>query len=161
MAPLGRANLDVHRLSLALAAPGEPRGHGFREAFGFYAGTGFEEALGNRKRVVKLRLAGEVAHTEIVKPIEGAGAPLGTHHDFDAELVSEHESSITGGSWDKGTSRTANFLPLPNERTRIKFVPGRSAWQAAWRAQQLSRILGSPDDLFFRALRAGRREDLS
>jgi hypothetical protein len=136
----------VHLLSLGLAPPGEPSSHGFRQAFGFYAGTRFEEAVGKRERIVKLRLAGEVAHTEIVKPIEGAGAPLGTHDDFDAELVSEHESSITRGSWGKRTSPApANFLPLTNERTRINFVPDR----AAWRAQQLSQTLGLPTTYFF------------
>lgn len=91
----------MHRLSQSLAAPREPGGHGFREAFGFYAGAGFEEAVGKRERIVKFSLTGEVAHTEIIQPIERAGATLGTHDDLDAELLSEHESSIVRGSWEK------------------------------------------------------------
>jgi hypothetical protein len=107
---LGGANFYAHRLSLTLAAPREPGSHGFRQAFGLYAGTHFEEAIGERERVVEFGLTGEVAHTEIIKPIEGASASLGTDDDFDADFVSEHERSITCGGLGQRVAPRCKFL---------------------------------------------------
>jgi hypothetical protein len=84
----------MHRLPLALATLGEPGAHGFRQALGLDAVTRFDEAFGKRKRVVKLGLAGKVAHTKIVEPIERTWPALGAHQDVDAQFPSEHEASI-------------------------------------------------------------------
>src|SRR5207237_8477786 len=73
---LSGANFYAYRLSLALAAPGEPGSHGFRQAFGLYAGTRFEETTSDRARVAEFGLACEVPHTEIVEAIERTSASL-------------------------------------------------------------------------------------
>jgi hypothetical protein len=73
---------------------GEPGAHGFREAFRLDAVTRFDEAFGDGKCIVKLGLAGEVAHTKIVEPIERTGTALGVHNDLDAQFPGEHEASI-------------------------------------------------------------------
>jgi hypothetical protein len=86
--------LHAHRLPSALATLSEPGTHSFRQTVGLYARTRFEEAFGDREGVVKFGGAGKIAHTEIVKPIERAGAPLGANNDFDAQPVSKHDGSI-------------------------------------------------------------------
>lgn len=93
----------MHGLALTLAAPREPRGHGFGEALGLHVGTNLEETIRNGKRVIELGFPGKVAHTEIIEPVEWARASLDTHDDFDAQFASEHEASITRGDWHKGT----------------------------------------------------------
>jgi hypothetical protein len=85
----------VNRPPLALATLGEPGAHGFCQALGLDAETRFEEAFGNRECVIKLGLAGEVAHAKIVKPIERTGTALGPYNDFHAQLLSVHKASIT------------------------------------------------------------------
>jgi hypothetical protein len=86
--------LHTYRLPLALATLSEPGTHSFRQTLGLYAGTRFEEAFGDRESVVKLGGPGKIAHTEIVKPIERAGAARGANNDFDAQPVSKHDGSI-------------------------------------------------------------------
>ncbi len=58
------------------------------------AKTRFEQAVGNRKCVIELGLAREVAHRKIVKPIERTGTAVCASDDVDAQLLSEHEVSI-------------------------------------------------------------------
>lgn len=89
--------MEMHRPPLALASLGEPGAHGFRQAFGLDAVTRFDETFGNGECVVKLGLAGEVAHTKIVQPIERTGMALGAQDDVNAQLPSEHEASIAWG----------------------------------------------------------------
>ena len=91
---LGRTDLETHRLAQSLATLGEPGAHGFRQALGLDAKTGFQEAFGKRQCVIKLGFSGEVAHTKIVKPLEGTGTALGAYNDFDAQLLSVHDDSI-------------------------------------------------------------------
>ena len=87
-------NLHLNGLPPALAAFYEPGAHGFRQALRLHAETRFDKTFGNGKCVIELGFAGEVAHTKIVEPIEGASAALGAYNDVDAQLLSVHEASI-------------------------------------------------------------------
>lgn len=91
---LSGADFDGDGLAIAFAALIEPGGEGFGEALGFYAQAGFDQAVGDGKRVVKFRGVGEIAHTERVQPIERAGLALAGDDDIDAELLGVHEPSI-------------------------------------------------------------------
>jgi hypothetical protein len=84
----------VHWLALSFATAREPGAHGFGEALGLNAEAGFEKTVGDRERIVKFGLPGEVAHTKIIKPIERARLPFGAYDHFDAELPSIHDASI-------------------------------------------------------------------
>jgi hypothetical protein len=108
----------MHRLPAALATPGEPGAHGFRQALRLDAVTRFDETYGNRKRVVKLGLAREVAHTKIVEPFERAWLALGAYEDVDTQLLSEHEASIANAAPPRQPA--PNSLLRPNQRTRIE-----------------------------------------
>ena len=100
--------MEMHRLPPALATLGEPITHGFRQAPGLDAVTRFDEAFGKRKRVVKLGLAREVAHTKIVEPIERTWPALGAYQDVDAQLPGEHGASI---AYDRARgARRTKFL---------------------------------------------------
>ncbi len=79
---------------MPLAALGEPNAHCFRQAFWMDAKTRFENTFGDRKCVIELGLAGEVAHTKIVEPIEGTGTAVSADNDVDAQPLSEHKVSI-------------------------------------------------------------------
>lgn len=92
---LGQANLDVNRLPLALAPLGKPGAHGFRQTLGLNAEPCLEQAFGDRDCVIKFGPASEVAHTKIVQPVERTRTAFGAYQDFDAQLPSVHESSIT------------------------------------------------------------------
>ncbi len=89
----------MHRLAVALSAPGEPIAHSFGEAVRVDPETGFEKALGNRECVIKLGLTRKVPHTKVVEPIDRArtwraGARLAADHNFHAEFSGIHEASI-------------------------------------------------------------------
>jgi len=58
------------------------------------AKTRFEQAIGNRKCVIELGLAREVADRKTVKPIERKGTAVCASDDVDAQLLSEHEVNI-------------------------------------------------------------------
>jgi hypothetical protein len=108
------------RLALSFSALGEPAAHCFRQAFRIDSKARLQKAVGNRKCVIELGLAGEVVHTKIVKPIERTGTAVSAYNDVDAQLLSEYEVSIArthGDAYD-----AANSLPLPNQRTRIELV---------------------------------------
>ena len=63
-------------MTLPFAALREPGAHCFCQAFGMDAKTRFKNTRGDRKCVIELGLASEVAHTQIVKPIEGTGTAV-------------------------------------------------------------------------------------
>ena len=76
------------------------------------AKTRFDQALGKSRCVIELGLAGEVAHTKIVQPIERTGTAVSAYNDVDAQLLSEHEVSIARHL--RAAYDAANSLPLPN-----------------------------------------------
>src|SRR5712692_7018684 len=58
--------------AFAFAALREPRGQAFGKALGRKSKTRFDLAFADRKRVVKVRGVGEIAHAELIEPIERA-----------------------------------------------------------------------------------------
>ena len=81
-------------MALAFAAPREPIAHGLSQTLRIDAETGFQQAFANGECVVKLGLSGEVAHTKIVQPIDGAGTPLRAQNNFHTEFSGVHGPSI-------------------------------------------------------------------
>jgi len=67
-------DLHEHGLAFAFAALREPRAEAFGEAFGGEAEAGFHFSIGDGKRVIEIGGVGEVAHAELIEPIERAGA---------------------------------------------------------------------------------------
>lgn len=91
---LGHTNFEAHRLSAAFPTLSEPGAHGLRQTLGLNAKSRLDETFGKGERVVKFGFTGEIAHTEIIEPIKRAWfAPI-FHNDVDAELPSEHATSI-------------------------------------------------------------------
>ena len=85
---------DEDALAFAFAALGEPGGEAFGEPFGREAVAGFDAAVGDGESVVEIGGVGEIAHTELVEPIEGAGLFVAENDDVDGELLRVHASIL-------------------------------------------------------------------
>src|SRR6266849_4404330 len=81
--------------AFAFAALREPRGQAFGKALGRKSKTRFDLAFADRKRVVKVRGVGEIAHAELIEPIERAGAALAANHNIHFEFLGVHAAIIT------------------------------------------------------------------
>ena len=88
---------DEDALAFAFAALGEPGGEAFGEPFGREAVAGFDAAVGDGESVVEIGGVGEIAHTELVEPIEGAGLFVAENDDVDGELLRVHASILALG----------------------------------------------------------------
>ncbi len=77
-------------LAFAFAALCEPGGQALGEAFGSEVETGFDLAISDRKRVVEVGGVGEVAHAELIEPIERAGAGFAADDNVDGEFLRVH-----------------------------------------------------------------------
>jgi hypothetical protein len=99
-------DFDEHGLAFAFAALGEPSGEAFGETFGSEAIASFDAAVGDGERVVEIGGVGEIAHAELVEPIERAGVFLAEDDDVDGELLRVHASILAvskaefGGTWE-------------------------------------------------------------
>src|SRR6185437_10861699 len=77
------------RLQIAFAA--EPVLHGRLEFVQRHAGARFEKAVGSGERVIEDGVVGEVAHGEVVDPLDGARVRVAFGIDtFDAEFAGKH-----------------------------------------------------------------------
>jgi len=83
-------------MTFAFAALGEPGGEAFGEAFGGEAIAGFDAAIGDGERVVEIGGVGEIAHTELIEPIERTGLFLAKDDDVNRELLRVHASILAG-----------------------------------------------------------------
>jgi hypothetical protein len=86
--------LDEYRLAFAFATLGKPSRETFGKTFRSEAVAGFYAAIGDRKRVVKIGGIGEIAHAELVQPIEGTGFSLAANENVDGELLRVHASIL-------------------------------------------------------------------
>jgi len=86
-------NLDCHGLAFALAALREPGGEAFREPFWTKAETGFDSAIAKGKGVVKVGGVGEIAHAELIEPVERASPSFAANHHVDIEFLGVHGRS--------------------------------------------------------------------
>lgn len=87
-----------HGLAFALATLRQPGGKAFGEPFGGEAEAGFDPAIRDRKRVVKVSRVGEIAHAELIEPIERAGAAFAANHHVDIEFLRVHEARKASSS---------------------------------------------------------------
>ena len=94
---LERFDFDEEGLAFAFAALGEPGGEAFGEAFGREAVAGFDAAVSDGESVVEIGGVGEIAHAELVEPIEGAGLFVAENDDVDGELLRVHASILALG----------------------------------------------------------------
>jgi hypothetical protein len=91
---LGDGDLDGDGLAFAFAALVEPGGEAFGEAFGCEAEAGFEMAVGGGEGVVEVGGVCEIAHAELVEPLEGAGSANASDGDVDGKFLGVHEIRI-------------------------------------------------------------------
>lgn len=89
-------HFDEDGLAFALAALGEPGGEAFGETLGGEAVAGLDAAVGDGESVVEIGGVGEIAHAELVEPIEGAGSFVTKNDDVDGELLRVHASILAG-----------------------------------------------------------------
>jgi hypothetical protein len=88
-------DLNHNRAAFAFAALREPRAEAFRKTLGREAKAGFDLAVAHWKGIVKIGGVGEVAHAELIEPIERAGAALAANQDVHFEFLGVHEPIIT------------------------------------------------------------------
>jgi len=81
-------------LAFALATLRQPGRKAFGEPLGSEAETGFDLAIGDGKRVVKIGGVCEIAHAELIEPIERAGARLSANDYIDVEFLGVHAEFI-------------------------------------------------------------------
>jgi hypothetical protein len=91
---LERFYFDEDGGAFAFAALGEPGGKAFGEAFGSEAVASFDVTVGDGERVVKVGGVGEVAHAELVEPVERARLFVALDDDVDGELLRVHTSIL-------------------------------------------------------------------
>jgi hypothetical protein len=97
----GGPNFDLDGAAATPAAFSEPFAEGHRESGGGHAKSGFEETIGQRKRVIKLRGTGKIAHAKCVQPIERTGPLLAADDHIHEKSLSVHFRAfqyITGDS---------------------------------------------------------------
>ena len=87
---LQRCDLHDHRLAFAFAALGEPGGEACGKFFGSEAEAGFDAAVGDGQGVVEFGGVGEIAHAELIEPLERARLFLAANHDIHVEFLSVH-----------------------------------------------------------------------
>ena len=72
----------------------EPCAETFSKALGREAEACFQEAVGHRQRVVKIRRIGEIAHAELIKPFQRAGLALSANHQKHLKFLDVHNGII-------------------------------------------------------------------
>jgi hypothetical protein len=84
------SDLYRHKLAFAFAALSEPGTQTFRKAFRSQAEAGFDLSISDGKGVVKVGGVGEVAHAELVEPIERARTGFASNYHVDREFLCVH-----------------------------------------------------------------------
>lgn len=83
-------DFDRNGPAISLPALGEPFAHRLRESRQIDAQPGFEAAVADGQSIVKFGRASEIAHAEIIEPIERHRPPLTGDGHFHAQFSSEH-----------------------------------------------------------------------
>ncbi len=92
-------DFDEDGLAFALAALGEPGGEAFRKMLGSEAVACFDAAIGDGEGVVEISRVCEIAHTELIEPIERAGLSFASDADINGELLGVHASILASGRY--------------------------------------------------------------
>src|SRR5580700_3046642 len=88
-------DLDDHGLPLAFAPLREPPAQPLGKALWRQAEAGFDLPIGYGQGVVKIRGIREIAHAELIEPIERAGAAPAANEDIYFEFLRVHPTIIT------------------------------------------------------------------
>jgi len=83
-------DFDANGLSLALSPLREPSRESFGETFWREAEARLDEARGNGEGIVEFGGVGEVAHAELVQPLQGAKIALTANEDLHFEFLGVH-----------------------------------------------------------------------
>ena len=84
-----------YRFTLSFTALSEPCPETLRKTLWCKAEAGLYPAVSHGQRVVKVRGVCEIAHAELIEPIERAGAALAANHDIHFEFLRVHAAIIT------------------------------------------------------------------
>ena len=84
----------MHRLAFPFATLRQPGGESFRETFGSEPETCFEAAIGKGQGVVEISGIREVAHAELVQPVERTGFLLTANDDIHLKFLRVHGEMI-------------------------------------------------------------------
>jgi hypothetical protein len=87
--------LHYDRLTLAFASLREPCPQTFGKALRRQAEAGFDLAIRQWKSVVEIRGIREIAHAELIEPIQRAGAALAANDYIHFKFLRVHASIIT------------------------------------------------------------------
>ena len=85
---------DEDGLAFAFAALCEPSCEAFGKTSGGKAEAGLDAAIGDRERIVEIGGVGEIAHAELVEPVERTRLFLAEDDDIDRELLRVHASIL-------------------------------------------------------------------
>ena len=116
------------------AALRQPLGKTFGKTLRPKPETGFHEAVGNRKSIVKVGGIGEIAHAELVQPLQGAGFALATNQNIHVKFLCVHIGMIapqnprqspreTPFGAPELASRAASTLHCPDTRRKRTILP--------------------------------------
>ena len=83
--------MHLEGLAFAFAALRKPCAESFGEALRSEAEAGFDFAVRDRECVVEVGGVGEVAHAELIEPVERAGARFSADNHIDVEFLCVHE----------------------------------------------------------------------
>jgi thioredoxin 1 len=86
-----QTNFDVYGLAFALTALREPSGQALGKPLRRQLKTRLDHSGGNRQRVVELHGIREIAHTELIQPLERAGAAFAADHDVYQKFLRVHD----------------------------------------------------------------------
>ena len=93
----GLFSRDLHdyRFTLSFTALSEPCAQTLRKSLWRQAEAGLDPPVSHGQRVVEVRGICEIAHAELIEPIERAGAALAANHDIHFEFLRVHAAIIT------------------------------------------------------------------
>ena len=91
-------DLHHHGLSSAFPVLRQPCSESFRKAFRREPKAGFDLPIGDGEGVVKIHGIGEVAHAELVQPLERAGLRFALNHHMHIEFLRVHAFGTATGS---------------------------------------------------------------
>src|SRR5262249_20697026 len=84
------ANFHLYRLPLTLAPLLEPCRQALREPLRRQSKARLDLPVRNRQRIVEVRRIREVAHTELIQPLQRASAPLPANQHVNAKFLRVH-----------------------------------------------------------------------
>ncbi len=125
-------HFDADRFAFSLATLREPRREPIRKAPGGEAEAGLNAAVGGGESIVKFSGIGEIAHAELIEPLEGTGLALTANEDIDVKFLRVHGLRIASLGlthvfvrWStSGFGQQENLLIFVSVRTGLGITGG-------------------------------------